>query len=132
MRGPSGPLERREPADELLEVDCRLRLRVRRVPAGPVVAEVIRVVLDHPLELVLVKPRVPGAAAAALSPAVLLPAPVRAGAPELLRPRWHQFASSKIIRSSSLLTASPRKPRPPTARNERLIPRNPPFGGWSR
>src|SRR5438445_3428207 len=81
-------LKCRQATAEVLQVDCGrwVHLRVAREPVSP---EVIRVVLDHPLALVFVEPGVPRAAASAGAATVLLPATVRAAAPQLARPSDH-------------------------------------------
>src|SRR5438309_8059433 len=81
-------LEFRQATDDVFEID-RSRGVHLRMAGEPMSAEVIRVVLDHPLALVFVEPGVPRAAASAGAATVLLAATVRAAAPQLARPRDH-------------------------------------------
>src|SRR2546426_5791994 len=78
------------------------------VPHEPVGAEVVRLVDQHPLEFVLVKARVAGAAAVPVAPPVLLPAAVRARPAHLPRPADPQATSGPIMRTSRALMSLPR------------------------
>src|SRR5438034_10407579 len=85
----AGGFEFGDPPCEVLEVD-RVRLARLRVSGEAVPSEVIRVVLDHPLEFVFVKARHAGATSATGAAPVLLAAAVRATPAQLPRPRDHR------------------------------------------
>src|SRR3990172_9387318 len=98
---------------DILDVDTQGFARPVVVADEPVGAEVVRIVDEHPLELVLVEPRVPRAAAVPVAAPVLLPAPLPPGAPHLPRPADHHRPSGPSIRVISALMSFPRYPSAP-------------------
>src|SRR3990170_4280563 len=107
--------ERVEAPLHVLDVD-RVRAPLPVVMADePVPPEVVRIVDEHPLELVLVEAGVPRPPAVPVPAPVLLPAPVRPAPAELLRPADHQVPPGPSIRWRGALLSFPRYPRaPPT------------------
>src|SRR2546422_3087529 len=110
--GPLGNEPVQAPLD-ILNVDTEGLPQPIVVAEEPMGAEVVRLVDQHPLELVLVEPRVPGAAAVPVAATVLLPSTVRPGAPHLPRTADHHATSGPSIRERSALMSLPRYPSDP-------------------